>query len=197
VLGSLLHTLQDFLLAFELNRVRRYVQLELHDRAGNLLSILSLAPETGGDPTQLFGPVSLPSQPFVVYARGTDTAGKAFQRVLVKSIAPQTLRVLAPIPADLPTGGVMTYTFKVKNSGPSGTFRVTASDDRGFVTSALPAQLDLTKNRKTKVSVQLTIPSGALPGTSDTLTVSVESLTAPGVRNFAVVDSLVASPPAP
>jgi hypothetical protein len=173
------------------------VQLELHDRAGNLLSLLNLTPEAGGDPTQLFGPVSLPSQPFVVYARGTDTTGKTFQRVLVKSIAPQTLRVLAPIPADLPAGGVMTYTFEVKNSGPSGTFRVIASDDRGFVTSALPAQLDLAKNRKAKVSVQLTIPPGTLPGTSDTLTVSVESLTAPGVRNFAVVDSLVASPPAP
>jgi hypothetical protein len=172
------------------------VHFELHDRAGAILSTLSLAPEAGGDPTQLFGSVTLPSQPFVVYARGTDTAGVTFQRVLVKSIAPQTVRVSAPLAVGLQAGKSTTYTFEVKNSGPAGTFKVVASDDRGFVVSALPVQFDLAKNRKQKVSVKLLTPVGSAVGTRDTLTVSVESVTTSGVGNFAVVDSMV-SPPAP
>jgi len=41
------------------------------------------------------------------------------------------------------------------------------------------------------VTVQLAVPAGALSGTPDTLTATVESSTDPNVRNFAVVTSTV------
>lgn len=171
-------------------------QFELRSRKGELLQILGLAPDLDSGLTDYFGAVPLPAQPFVAYARGLDASGKAFQRVIVKSIAPQTLRVLAPPRQDLVAGRASTFTFEVKNSGPAGTFRAVASDEQGYVTSLSPVQFELAQNRKVKVSVRLTAPAGS-EGVSDTLTLAVESLTSGGVRNFAVLSSQVIVPPAP
>lgn len=171
-------------------------QFELRSRKGELLQVLGLAPDTDSGLADYFGTVPLPAEPFVAYARGTDSGGKAYQRVIVKAISPQTLRVLEPARQDLVAGRSLTYTFEVKNSGPAGTFRAIASDDQGFVASVSPVQFDLAKNRKVKVSVRLTAPAGS-EGVSDTLTLAVESLPSGGARNFAVVTSQVVVPPAP
>ena len=66
-----------------------------------------------------------------------------------------------------------------------------ASDDKGFLPSVDPAFLDIPANGSADVIVQLLPPAGTPQGTSDTLTVTVESTDPLGPRNFAVVTSIV------
>jgi hypothetical protein len=135
----------------------------------------------------------VPHQPFVVYARGTDLGGNVFQRLLPKPFQPQTLQVTAPAARRLTAGTSASYVFEVKNLGSSGTFRAAATDDRGFLVSVEPAQFDLAANRKINLTVRLALPASTPDATLDALTVSADSLTAPGVRNYAVIDSTVIS----
>ncbi len=164
---------------------------EFRDKTGATLGTLSLAPDASGAPDELFGTVQLPTQPFLVYVTGTRTNGERYQRVLAKTIQPQTVRVFAPGSQDLTPGRTTFYTFEVTNYGAANTFHFTASDDRGFVTSASPTDFTLTTGQSIHVTVRLDVPSGAAEGTTDSLTASAESTAPAGARNFAVVESLV------
>ena len=66
-----------------------------------------------------------------------------------------------------------------------------ASDDKRFLAGVNPAFLDIPANGSANVIVQLFPPVGTPQGTSDTLTVTVESTDPLGPRNFAVVTSIV------
>lgn len=170
---------------------------DLRDKTGAPLATLSLAPEASGAGDEFFGDVQLPTQPFLVYVTGTRTNGERYQRVLAKTTQPQTVRVSAPASQDLAPGQSTFYTFEVTNFGAANTFHLTASDDRGFVAAVTPTDFTLTTGQAVHVTVRLDVSRSAGEGTTDVLTVSVESTAPAGARNFAVVDSQVVKTSAP
>ena len=166
-------------------------QFQFRSRTGDVLQSLSLTPvpETTDEFAGLLTP---PNSSFLVYVTGLDSAGNTYQRVLSGAIRPQTIGVLAPVAHDLPAGQTTTYAFKVTNRGAAAeTFSVVASDDRRFLTSLSPTILTLNAGASVDVLTQLRPPDGTPAGSSDTLTLTVQSTTAPDTRNFAVVTSVV------
>ena len=164
---------------------------ELRDKTGTVLQTLMLDPVSADLPNEFFGPVTPPGGTFLVYVTGTDENGIPYQRVMPSSVLPQTIQLVAPNPVELRPGVLTSYAFQVDNLGPAGTFRVVASDDKGFLAGVDPAFLDIPANGSADVIVQLLPPAGTPQGTSDTLTVTVESTNPLGPRNFAVVTSIV------
>jgi hypothetical protein len=166
-------------------------QFELRNRIGDVLQSLTLAPVP--ETTDEFaGTVAPPSSSFLVYLTGQDAAGKAYQRVLSAAVRPQTVAVIAPIARDLPAGQTTTYTFTVTNRGAAAdTFSVVASDDRRFLVGVTPTTLTLDPGASVDVLAQMRPPASAPAGISDTLTFTVQSLSAPDTRNFAVVTSVL------
>jgi uncharacterized repeat protein (TIGR01451 family) len=167
------------------------VQFEFRSKAGAILQTFSLP--TVQDLTDEFsGKVTPPDTSFLVYATGTDSTGAPYQRVLPDIVKPQTVTIIAPPAEDLRPGQTTTYIFKVRNTGPAGTFQFLATDDKGFITGVSPTTFTLNTNETQDVTVMLRPPMDAVPGTSDTLTVTVRN-TATGANNFAVLSSSVAS----
>src|SRR6266404_5575049 len=163
-------------------------QFELRTKAGALLQSFSLTPVTG-TVDELAGTLTPPAASFLVYVTGLDSNGTAYRRVLPGIITPQTVQITAPTSQDLRPGQTTTYVFQVKNLGAADTFVFSGSDDRGFLSSISPAVFALATNETRSVTVQLQTPAGAVPGTSDTLTVTVQGIG--GSNNFAVVRSAV------
>jgi hypothetical protein len=167
------------------------VGFELRRRDGSLLQTLSLVHGPGQEANEFSGEVPLPDASFLVYAVGVDTAGQPFQRVLPASVRAQSVKVVPPVARTLVPGTSLTYTFKVQNVGAADDFRFLASDDQGFVRTITPSTFHLDGGGSIDVAVELQVPATATPGTSDTLTATVESTTASGARNFAVVVSSI------
>jgi hypothetical protein len=161
------------------------------DKTGASLGTLGLAVDPAGNGNELYGEVQLPTRPFLVYATGTMANGEAFQRVISKTVQPQTVRIFAPVPRDLPPGQTSLYTFEVTNYGPANTFQFIAADNRRFVAGVSPQVFTLSQDQSVHVTVQLFVPTGTPEGTLDTLTASVESFAPAGARNFAVLESVV------
>jgi von Willebrand factor A domain-containing protein 7 len=167
-------------------------QFELRTKAGAVLQTLGLTQGAGVAAQEFFGDVTLPNAAFLVYVTGSDINGKAYQRVLPGIIKPQTIKIIAPLGQDLHPSQTTTYTFQVKNLGPTDTFVFSGADDQSFLQSITPTTFTLDTNAIKTVAVRLQPPINALPGTSDTLTVTVQSTTS-DTNNFAVVTSTVAS----
>lgn len=167
-------------------------QFELRTKAGDVLQTLSMNRGSGVTSQDFSGNVALPNISFLVYAKGTDVNGKDYQRTLPGIIKPQTVKIIAPLSQDLRPGHQTNYTFTAKNLGATDTFTFSGSDDRGFLTSVSPTTFTLNTNEMRDVIVQLQPPINALPGTSDTLTVTVHGTTT-DANNFAVVTSTVAT----
>ncbi|HEU4733958.1 MAG TPA: hypothetical protein VFT22_38970, partial [Kofleriaceae bacterium] len=166
-------------------------QFELRTKAGVLLQNPSLARGTGRSVNEFIGHMSLPPTAFLVYITGLDSANNPFQRVMARTIQPQTVKVIAPPRQDLHPGQITSYVFQVQNLGANDTFRVFATDDLGFSLGPSATILALNSKQTTNVTVQLQTPGSALVDTSDSLTVTVESTGGTGARNFAVITSLV------
>jgi hypothetical protein len=172
------------------------VAFDLRTRAGAPISTLTLAPDQTGSPGQFFGPVTLPTTPFVVYATGLDTTGAPYQRVIAKEIQSTTVRVFPPSPQNLQAGLTTSYQFQVENFGPTDSFAITAMDDQAFVSSVSPATMSLQKNQTAMVTVELNVPSVVAKSLLDTLTVRAVSTSQDTLQNFAVVESaLLVAPP--
>ena len=171
------------------------VGFEFRDRAANVIQSFTLAQEPGGSPDEYYGPATLPTVPFAVYATGTLSSGERFQRLLTKTVEPQTVRVFAPIGHDVAAGSTTFYSFKVKNFGDPNTFRLAASDNRGFVAGVSATRFALNTGESIDVTVRIDVPGGTPEGATDTLTVSVDSETPAGARNFAVVESSIVDRP--
>jgi hypothetical protein len=172
-------------------------QFELRSKTGVLLQNLSLTRGTGLSGNEFIGEVSLPLTPFLVYITGLDSAGNPFQRLIARTIQPQTVKVTAPPTQDLQQGKITSYIFQVQNLGASDTFRISATDDLGFSFGPSATILTLNSGQIANVTVQVQTPASAATDISDILTVTAESTGATGARNFAVVTSLVGIPNRP
>jgi len=167
------------------------VGFELRARDGSLLQTLGLVHGPGQDANEFSGELLLPNTDFLVYATGTDTGGQPFQRLMASSVRPQPVKIVPPDARTLFPGTTVAYTFTVVNAGASDSFSFRASDDRRWVVGVTPSVFTLAGGSSVEVTVQLAVPPGALSGTPDTLTATVESTADSNVRNFAVVTSTV------
>jgi predicted secreted protein len=167
-------------------------QFELRTPAGATLQVLHLEQGTDVAQTVFVGRVIPPASPFLIYARGHTSSGASFQRVLPGTIMPQSVTVTAPSPVELTPGGSTFYTFQVHNLGSADTFHIEGADDKGFLTSITPANLSLIAGETGEVRARIHAPADAVPGTSNTLTVTATG--GSGARNFDVVITNVRIP---
>src|SRR4029079_361041 len=133
------------------------------------------------------GPVTLPSERFRVYARGTDDAGHVVVRAFPALFGVQTVRV-RPVETGISLGLGQTTPvhFDVTNLGPATTFVITAADDARFVSGVSPSTLTLPSGAVGQATVNLFAPSGTV-AEFDTLTVVARSAADPSVSNSARV----------
>lgn len=167
------------------------VSFELRSKDGTLITPLDLHNESQGNPNEFFGELTLPTAPFLVYAKGTLANGETFQRVIPAKVLPQTVRVFAPAVQTLHPGQISRYTFTVRNYGNTESFRFNAEDDHGFIQQISPARFDLASNQSIEVNVELAVPTTVEQALNDTLTVTVESERDPEVSNYAVMNTEV------
>jgi len=167
------------------------VNFELRRKDGTLLQALDLGHGPGEGDEEFSGALVPPDIPFLVYALGLDASGLPFQRLVPASVRPQPVKIAAPPAQNLVRDSSATYAFQVTNFGVPDTFRFSASDDRRFITGVGPQFFTLGTGESIAVDVSLFVPASAVPGTSDTLTATVESATGAESRNFAVVTSNV------
>lgn len=169
------------------------VSFELRKRSGEPIQPFNLnSPEA--DHGELLGEITVPTQPFVVYAVGRDGNGMPFQRMLAKKYTPQPVSVTPPAAVALAKGTSTIYIFQVKNSGPTGQFQFAASDDRRYVTTVTPNIANIPSGQSVYVEVVLKTPSTAQSGTGDTLTFVATNASNPAIGNSAVlVNSVVES----
>ncbi len=183
---------QPNMVSAELTEGFASAQFELRTPAGATLQVLSLEQGTDVAQSVFVGSVIPPASPFLIYARGTTASGAAFQRLMPGTIMSQSVTVTAPPPVELIPGGSTSYTFQVHNLGSADTFHIEGADDKGFLTSITPADLSLNAGETREVTVGLQAAADAIPGTSDTLTVTATG--GSGARNFDVVITNVRMP---
>ena len=184
-------------LAFLLGNVASPVDFELLDESGISLGAVTL---TRGDldaaEEEFVGTVPLPSVPFRVSARGVDSTGATFQRLYSPVFTAQPIEVgvdLAGLPAGLPPGETTTVELSATNHGGADSFRILASDDRGFVTAVRPTVLNLGGGETALIEVDLTVPATTPEGTGVLLGVTAESTSRAGVSNSAAVQLVVSA----
>lgn len=168
---------------------------ELRRRDGSTITTLALSNRLGDDVNEFSGVVTLPSEPFLVYATGLDASGVPYQRLIASQVEPQTVKITKPAPKPLPLDETTSYVFRVTNTGAEGDFRFTGSDDQAFLRTISPSDFHLTTGQSIDVTVNLFVPAFAIEGTPDTLTVNVESVSG-STRNFATLLSTVVDQPA-
>ncbi len=166
---------------------------ELRAKNGTTLQGLTMVHGPGQSINEFTGEFVVPRIPFVVYATGLDSHGFAFQRLLPSTTSAQSVAIIPPSSRPLPPGVITSYAFTVTNSGVADVFQFSATDDRSFLGLVTPTSFPLAAGESTIVTVQLVVPPAAIPGTPDTLTVTVRSVVDPTVNNFAVVESAVGS----
>jgi hypothetical protein len=174
-----------------LTGAKQLLSYEFRNRTGTVLSRFSLASNDAADTQTQTGEVTVPAEPFNVYAVGEDDNRLNFQRVIATTFNPQNVTVVAPVAVTLPRGQTTTYFFKVQNSGAADTFIFSVLDDKKYIASMSTASATLGTGDATIVKVTLN-PSVAEPvGTVDTLTFSAQSTSVSDASNFAVLSSPV------
>ncbi|NOS99454.1 MAG: hypothetical protein HOP29_02380 [Phycisphaerales bacterium] len=137
---------------------------------GDEIGVIELA--TGNPlaaPSDFVGTVSLPDQPFLVAVSGEDGNGFPFERVFPGQFRGQSVQVTTdadlPMPLSLgllPLGAKSSPRFHVRNLGPSDTFRVTVTDNRGLVTRAEPSSVSIESGGVATVEVDVVVPADFL-----------------------------------
>ncbi len=126
-------------------------------------------------------------QPFVAYVTGTLPGGEAFRRALPRRLRAQYVDIDAPLGETADRGQKVAYEFTLTNLGAPDTFTVTASDDQELLSSPPRQTLALDADEEVAVKVELTVPSPAEYGTTDTLTLHVQSASDPDMTTSGVV----------
>ncbi len=149
----------------------------------------------GTDPGKWFGPLVVPTEPFLAYVTGMDSTGAAYQRVVSLMVSPQQVTITAPAPQDLRPGVATSLVFQVRNLGPRDTFHFAATDDQHFIASVSPATLTLGSGESANVVVQVLPPAGTEAGVADTITAAVQGTVNALSHNSATVTSFVTGQP--
>ncbi len=169
-------------------------QFELRNVNGDLLQTLALSEipvvETG-TARQYIGDVTFPAVPVLAHVTGTDLNGQAFQRVVLKTIKPQTVQITAPRANEIYPDREFSYTAQVTNHGVSDTFKIDASDDESLIRKISPSAFTLNTGQTIEVTVNLKTPADIPPGSMDVITLSVASTGASETKNFALTELMI------
>jgi hypothetical protein len=111
---------------------------ELHDRAvrsapAERESIQIRARALAEQANEFSGTVNVPGEPFLPYVTGQDAGGHASSASCRISSSRRGVSIVPPLRQDLHPGVTTTYAFTVMNLGDAGTFKLTATDDKGFI----------------------------------------------------------------
>lgn len=166
------------------------VSFEYRNLTGGLISRFNLD-ERAAERSRLVGNTVVPDESFRIYAVGTDTLGKTFQRLVSTVIVPQSITVRPPATVDLGQGQQTNFIFEVKNDGAPNTFAFSAVDIARFLTSVTPSTATLATGQSVLVKVTLSTPLSAPISTQDTITLTAQNTIASDDRNFAVITTSV------
>lgn len=171
-------------------------QFELRATNGALLQTLALSeiPNVELTSKQYFGDVTFPAVPVVVYVTGTDSNGQTFQRVVPKTVKPQTVEITAPRTNEIFPGQVFSYTAQITNHGSPDTFKIDASDEYNFIRYISPSAFTLNTGETIDVTVNLKAPVDVLLGSRNVITLDVASTGASGANNFTATEFMVVPP---
>jgi hypothetical protein len=133
--------------------------------AGQTLQSISLSQgNVDTDASDFVGSLSPPSQPFRAAVTGT-IGDVPYRRVFPELFRAQTVEISAADSIGTLNAGTTTnLSFAVHNEGVPATFRVTASDDQGFV-STDPQFVTLATGATGRVDVPVTVPHATPDGT--------------------------------
>jgi len=167
--------------------------LELRDQSGAVLVALPLTADTDGGRSRVVSDIITPSEPFSKFITGTDLAGQPFMRRLPGVVTPQTLSLQVPSDIELRPGRDTEVEVSVHNFGTSNTFRLTVTDDKGYLRTTGPFEIALDQQETRALTLTLRTPPGATVGGSVSL-----SLRAVGIdgaaENYAVVKGFIVEP---
>jgi hypothetical protein len=159
-------------------------QFQLRRKNFKLLSPLSLEQDQT-DNGKFFGALTVPNEAFVAYATGADSSGYPYQRLVSVMVTPQTVSVTPPSRQDLRPGVSTALVYQIKNAGPAGTFATSATDDQHYITSVSPSTVTLATGASANFTVMLAPPAGARIGSSDSITVTAQSISVAALHNSA------------
>jgi von Willebrand factor A domain-containing protein 7 len=140
------------------------------------------------------GSVDLPTVPFRLAVRGTDSSGKPFQRFFAGLFHAESVAITAKIDFDeLPAGRTSQVSFAVQNTGAARTFKLTVTDAQHFLSRVEPQEMVLGAGESATVRVDLTVPVSATSGAEDDLVIVAASISGPPTSNSSVVRLSVSS----
>jgi von Willebrand factor A domain-containing protein 7 len=151
-------------------------QFSLINEAGAVIASLPATRGSGeANNDEFFASFVLPTQPFRVMVNGQLPAGGAYQRIYSPVFLGRSVKVEAQgggYGAFSP-GQTFSVRFLVTNLGASDTFVVTATDERGFITS-YPRSLVLGAGGSAVVELGLAIPGSTPIGTTNNISLAVK-----------------------
>jgi hypothetical protein len=148
-------------------------RIELRDEAGAVHSSILPAITATASRVELNGTATVPTVPFSVVVLGNDSLGNPVERMASENVTPRRLRVDPPVLLDdLPLGKTSDLTFVVTNLGTDGLFIVLPSDGNAFI-QVPETEFALAAGQSRNVTVKVTAPSSATPGTDNTITLIV------------------------
>lgn len=122
------------------------------------------------------GTITPPSVPFLVAVSGSDSQGKAYQRLLPKLFRVQTMEIRPQsLPARIYPGGKSELGYKVKNLGPAGVFRLGVSSGGGLGSAMSPEVITLETGASADVIVQITVPPDVQEGGLVVITATISN----------------------
>jgi hypothetical protein len=144
------------------------VELDLLSPAGALLASFPL--ETRDEAYGYYmADVAVPDEPFFVQVSGVDATGNAIARSVGRLFLPQYLALTADHELDLKPGEKSAVKLTLVNHGDADTFKLTGSDDHGFLRSSSASSIDLAAGETRAITVPVQVPSDAPLGQIDTI----------------------------
>lgn len=134
------------------------------------------------------GTLALPAERFRAYVRGKDKLGFAFLRAYSPMFLGQSVQVEAMFydsDNEMIAGQRSTVRFKVTNRGPDASFKITAAEDNGFVSSVSENEVTLTSDTSELIDVNLDVPADTATGSAVILTLVATSTTTSTTENSA------------
>ena len=143
---------------------------------------------------EFVGSVDLPTLPFRVAVKGSDSNGKQYQRFFSNLFHVESVEVSPRLDFDeLSPGNTKQVAFTVQNLAVPRLFKITVTDAHQFVSKVEPKELTLGAGETGTVQVDLIVPAGTAPGVGDDVVFVATSIAGPATSNFSVVHFSVSS----
>lgn len=163
----------------------RTVEFHFADEHGDPVQPVQMR-ATGGS-REFIGTTNLPVGPFRVVLSGMDANGWPYQRFFAGLFHAESVEVAWTRTFDeLVPGAARKAEFTVRNIGALRTFKVTVTDARRFVAKVEPSEITLGPGQAAAIAVDLMVPPGTAPGTSDDVVIVASATAGPDTSNSSV-----------